>query len=55
MYKVLEKSLIVDDIQTPMEAKMFGYLWKSPAPSRIVAFSWKLLKIRFRLEPIFAI
>lgn len=26
-----------------MEERVFRYLWKSPTPSKVVAFSWKLL------------
>jgi hypothetical protein len=37
MYKVLEGLLILEDGLNPMEEKVFGYLWKCPAPSKVVA------------------
>lgn len=46
MYKVLEGLLILEDGLNPVEEEVFGYLWKSPAPSKVVAFSWKLLRNR---------
>jgi len=46
MYKALENLLILEEGSNPVEEKVFGYLWKSPAPSKVVAFSWKLLRDR---------
>lgn len=43
MYKKLESRLEVGEGLGEMEGKVFGQLWKSPAPSKAVAFSWKLL------------
>jgi len=28
-----------------LEKGVFGYLWNSPAPSKVMAFSWKLLRV----------
>lgn len=42
-YTVLELiSILVDDL-CPLEEGFFSLIWKSPAPSKVVAFSWSLL------------
>lgn len=42
-YKNLEDLLILEDKWSDGEKKVFGNTWKSMAPSKVVAFSWKLL------------
>jgi len=43
MYKKLEDMFILEDIWNVEEKRIFEQLWKSPAPSKVVAFSWKML------------
>jgi len=42
-YTVLELISLLDDDLSPLEKGFFSLLWKSPAPSKVVAFSWSLL------------
>jgi len=42
-YTLLEKSLVWEDKWSDMEKRVFGYIWKGKSPSRVIAFSWKLL------------
>jgi len=43
MYKKLDREGGVDSDLGVMERRVFTCIWKSPAPSKVVAFSWKLL------------
>jgi len=43
MYAKLEGMLILEDSWSEDELLVFKHIWKSPAPSKVVAFSWKLL------------
>jgi len=45
-YNVLELISLLDDDLCLLEEGVFSLLWKSPAPSKVVAFSWSLLLIR---------
>lgn len=42
-YQLLETVWLMQDNLSILEAKVFGYLWKSKAPSKVVAFSWAML------------
>lgn len=42
-YLKLEKLLVLEEGKDLQEKKVFKEIWKSLAPSRVVAFSWKLL------------
>jgi hypothetical protein len=46
MYKKLEGLLLEERTVTDDQRRVFSYLWKSKAPSKVVAFSWKLLHDR---------
>lgn len=35
--------VMVEELWCDEEKKMFSHVWKSSAPSKVVAFSWKLL------------
>jgi len=41
MYKVLEGLLIVENNLSPLKEKVFGDMWKSPDPSKVVVFFLK--------------
>lgn len=43
MYKKLEGLLLEERSVTEDQGRVFGNIWKSLAPSKVVAFSWKLL------------
>jgi len=43
MDKKLDSEVGVETDLGVMERKVFTLIWKSPAPSKVVAFSWKLL------------
>lgn len=43
MYKKLEGMRFEEGSLTEMQVKVFTHIWKSSAPSKVVAFSWKLL------------
>jgi len=40
---ILEKIFLVEEDVGALEKGVFSLLWKSPAPSKVVAFSWSLL------------
>lgn len=42
-YTLLEKSLVSEDKWSDIEKRVYSYIWKGKAPSRVIAFSWKLL------------
>jgi len=42
-YDKLESSILLEDKWREEERKVFSCLWKSPAPSKVVAFSWKAI------------
>jgi hypothetical protein len=41
-YSKLERLFLMDDLRREEERMVFSNLWKSPAPSKAIAFSWKL-------------
>lgn len=43
MYKKLEGLFILEDTWGDEDRRVFHQLWKSPAPSKVIAFSWKML------------
>lgn len=43
MYMKVERVLREEDVIGNLERRVFRDIWKSPAPSKTVAFSWKLL------------
>ena len=45
-YAKLEALVLREDLWRVGEKGIFSKLWKSPAPSKVVAFSWKLLDNR---------
>lgn len=42
-YQLLKTLWLTQDNLIILEEKVFGYLWKIPAPSKVVAFSWMML------------
>jgi hypothetical protein len=42
-YRVLESLLLLEEELSALEEGVLVSLWKSPAPSKVVAFSWTLL------------
>jgi len=46
MYKKLEGLLLEERSVTDDQGRVFVSIWKSPAPSKVVAFSWKLFHDR---------
>lgn len=46
MFEILEELMVIEDVVNPLEKKVFSYIWKCSAPSKVVAFSWKLLRDR---------
>jgi len=42
----LEGMVLREDLWSEEDKSVFSKLWKSPAPSKVVAFSWKLLHDR---------
>lgn len=42
-YDKLESSILLEDEWRVEDRKVFSCLWKSPAPSKVVAFSWKAI------------
>jgi hypothetical protein len=42
-YKVLEEIVLLEDDLNDFQEGIFDKLWKSPAPSKVVAFSWAAL------------
>lgn len=46
MYRKLEEGMLEEENLSERESKIFAQIWKSPAPLKVVAFSWKLLHDR---------
>lgn len=46
MYKKLEGTRLEERSALEEQGTVFSSIWKSPAPSKVVAFSWKLLHDR---------
>lgn len=46
LYKKLEGSMLEARTISEEQGRVFSSVWKSPAPSKVVAFSWKLLHDR---------
>jgi hypothetical protein len=42
-FESLSKKIVPGPILAPFEEKIFGDIWDSPAPSKVIAFSWQLL------------
>lgn len=42
-YNILEGIFLVEDGVGALKEGVFSLIWKSPAPSKVVAFSWSLL------------
>ncbi|CAJ2663797.1 unnamed protein product [Trifolium pratense] len=42
-YDALLRELVPGPILTPWELKIFESIWESPAPSKVISFSWQLL------------
>jgi len=42
-YLKLDRLMLMEDLWREQEKRVLSRLWKSPAPSKVVAFSWKLL------------
>lgn len=42
-YKILEDLLVIEVDLNSLENRVFGYLWTSPTPSKVVMFFWSLL------------
>lgn len=42
-YEKLDGLVLVDELVAEEEKLVFSQIWKSPAPLKVVAFSWKLL------------
>lgn len=42
-YRVLKEILLLNESLSVLQEGVFGNLWKSPAPSKVVAFLWALL------------
>ncbi|RHN63454.1 putative reverse transcriptase zinc-binding domain-containing protein [Medicago truncatula] len=45
-YRVLEEGVLHQEGLSGLEEEVFSNLWKSPAPSKVVAFSWMALRDR---------
>jgi len=45
MYRKLDE-MVVTVSSTEVQLSAFTHIWKSPAPSKVIAFSWKLLRDR---------
>ena len=45
-YKKLEKLLVSEEGRSLQKKKVFEAIWKSPTPTKVVAFSWQLLHNR---------
>ncbi|MCI28454.1 F-box family protein, partial [Trifolium medium] len=46
VYGFLGRSFSSDTVFNDQELRVFKKIWKSPAPSKVIAFSWKLLRNR---------
>lgn len=42
-YRALESIVLMEDGLNALEESVFGGIWKSPAPSKVIAFSWMAL------------
>jgi hypothetical protein len=42
-FDVLSKDLVAGPLLSNFEVKIFSNIWQSPAPSKVLAFSWQLL------------
>jgi len=42
-YRVLEGIAVLEDVLSALEERVFGDMLKSPAPSKVIAFSWMAL------------
>lgn len=51
-YSKLEGLFVWEDRWSEEERNVFSNIWKSSVPSKVVAFSWKLLLTVFRLDLI---
>ena len=49
-YEKLEGLVLVEDLWREEEKRVFSEAWKSPAPSKVVAFSWRLLLDRIPIR-----
>lgn len=50
MYKKLEEDVLVEDNLDGLERRVFCNIWKSMAPLKVVAFSWKLMYDRIQTQ-----
>lgn len=46
-YRVLEEGVLLQERLSVLEEEVFANLWRSLAPSKVVAFSWMALMDRF--------
>lgn len=49
-YRVLEEGVLLQEGLSVLEEEVFANLWRSPAPSKVVAFSWMALMDRIPLK-----
>jgi hypothetical protein len=42
-YKLLAEKLLAEDVMESDKLEVFDSIWSSPAPSKVIAFSWQLL------------
>jgi len=48
-YKALEELVLLEGVLSVDEEVIFEKLWESPAPSKVVAFSWMALMDRMKV------
>ncbi|GAU26515.1 hypothetical protein TSUD_361480 [Trifolium subterraneum] len=46
VYTLLGSVFATDAVWSPPELRVFDQIWKSPAPSKVIVFPWKLLRNR---------
>jgi hypothetical protein len=46
MYLALERIFSLETLLGPQELRILSYIWKSLAPSKVIAFSWRLFRNR---------
>jgi hypothetical protein len=46
MNKKLERMSVGETFASAADRRVFTHIWRSPAPSKVIAFSWKLLHNR---------
>jgi hypothetical protein len=46
VYLALGNVFVPETMLSEQELRVLKYIWKSPAPSKVIAFSWKLLRNR---------